>query len=270
MLRLTLLGHNIKYSLSPKIHGMISARLGISADYTLSDIAPQALPSMMQRIKAGYDGCNITKPYKTVLDAYIDNYDESALNAQAVNTLINNSGSLTAANTDVDGIRFAITALVSKHGISKKSGNVLILGGGGAARACVAALKNDCTLYVCNRTFEKAAEIVRNFLLPESRALKIEHLPDINFDGVINCTVLGLNNELCLPAMFNLNSVLWAYDTIYNPAVTPFSALCRSKGIHFSNGLNMLVSQAVYSWEYWLKQKIDNKHELIEDIITQL
>jgi len=48
---------------------------------------------------------------------------------------------------------------------------------------------------------------------------------------------------------------LFVYDLIYNPAETKFLATARKAGIHFSNGLGMLLYQGVICFEHFTGKK---------------
>ena len=81
MLKLGLLGKDIGYSLSPKIHADYYKLRGVDAEYRLidTDDLAEALP-VLRRM----DGFNVTKPYKQAIIPYIDFL---CTDAGAVNTV---------------------------------------------------------------------------------------------------------------------------------------------------------------------------------------
>ena len=71
MQKFCLLGHNIGYSLSPKVHSLIYAELGLNASYTLFDVEQKDFESSLVKLKE-FDGFNVTKPYKTKIIPYLN------------------------------------------------------------------------------------------------------------------------------------------------------------------------------------------------------
>jgi len=233
MKKFGLLGHNISYSISPKIHTEYYKANGIDAVYELIDTPD--LASVLDKLKA-LNGFNVTQPYKQEILHYLD---EIRTTVNAVNTVKVIDGKLVGYNTDGAGF----LAHIKELKIKLKDKDVLILGAGGAAAAIVPKVTNEgAKVYVHNRNIEKA------------RALgTVADLPKLSPQVVINCTTLGFNNESCLPVGVDLSRLEFAYDTIYNPPETPFLKTAKKQGADTANGYRMLECQAYEAIKVWLE-----------------
>ncbi len=230
------LGHNIAYSLSPKLHGIFFEVLRENAEYSVCDVEPQELENTVKRLLRDFDGFNVTKPYKESVARILGG-------TQPVNT-VKRDGTFTS--TDAAGF---ITDYIELFG--EPCGNVLLLGAGGAAKSVASALGgySECNVYVYNRTYGKAKELSE---LCGATALKS---PIGKFDSVINCTSLGLCGEQAAPDELDLKGVKFAYDLIYSPPITPFIEKARAAGAKTACGIGMLIHQAIAAQEFWRGEK---------------
>ena len=76
-------------------------------------------------------GLNVTIPHKVAVIQFLDRLDPLAERIGAVNTIVNDGGTLTGYNTDASGF---LRALLERGG-EPEGKNVVILGAGGASRA---------------------------------------------------------------------------------------------------------------------------------------
>ena len=77
-------------------------------------------------------GLNVTIPHKQSVMELMDELDGNASKVGAVNTIVNNDGKLIGKNTDITGFARSLTSA----GVSIADKRALIIGAGGAARAC--------------------------------------------------------------------------------------------------------------------------------------
>ena len=76
----------------------------------------------------------------------------------------------------------------------------------------------------------------------------------IDFDIIINTTTLGMVHNIDRFPDINydqVNETHTAIDLIYNPAQTMFLKKCQKKCANTLNGHEMLINQALESWEIW-------------------
>lgn len=133
------IGHPIGHTMSPFIHQRLFALEGIPVSYQVLDVPdlPAALPALRE-----LDCFNITIPHKSAILPFLDGLEEKARLFGSVNTVQVKEGKLLGFTTDGAGCYKAL----ENHGCDF-SGRVLLLGNGGAARACFrgAARQRDLT-----------------------------------------------------------------------------------------------------------------------------
>ena len=242
MKKFALLGHDIGYSLSPKIHDCIYRYFGTDASYTLLSVPREELPAAVDVLRS-YDGFNVTKPYKLEILRYLDE-DKSGIGT--VNTVVSDNGRLTGYTTDGFGF---MRHFEMAYG-SPRGRRCLVLGAGGVARIIVPELvAAGADVAVFNRTEARAAELAGEFGCSAlRRAETAGYRPHI----VVNCTSCGLKRgENPLPPI-DKTELEFAYDTIYSPPVTDFMKSCAPVA-RTENGLGMLILQAIKADEYLLK-----------------
>jgi len=172
MKRFGLIGNPVAGSLSPLL---FAAAYGGRHAYNLIDGAVFDLS--WQRFLDGYDGINVTAPFK--LDAFrsVDILSESARLCGAVNLAVKTPDGVAGYNTDVDGVRLA----VQEAGIPVSE--ALVIGCGGAGRAAaVAALQLGCRVTVANRTSARATALAEDLAC---RWIPVDALGTLSPDLVI-------------------------------------------------------------------------------------
>ncbi|MEO8633168.1 MAG: shikimate dehydrogenase, partial [Chloroflexota bacterium] len=135
-----LLGHPVAHSLSPAMHNAAFAALGLPHHYETRDVAPERLADFVEALRRDdVLGANVTIPHKERVLRYMDEAGEDARRVGAVNTVVRRGSRLIAENTDVYGFERAIdeSARAGKIFVGE---TVLVLGAGGAARACAVVL----------------------------------------------------------------------------------------------------------------------------------
>src|SRR5204862_4490528 len=116
--------------------------------------------------KRDFVGINLTVPHKIAAFMQIDEADESAARAEAVNTIRVRDEKLIASNTDGEGF---LRAIRTEFSIDLRDLRVMIIGAGGGTGRAIAwqcALESCERLVLVNRTLEKAnalAEQLRPF-----------------------------------------------------------------------------------------------------------
>lgn len=228
MKKFFVLGSGIKYSLSPTIFAELFKIFGEKGEYSIIDINSDKICDI-KNICLGADGFNVTKPFKTEIIKYLS---RDLSECGSVNTVTVKD--MTGYSTDGDGFLFDLERNFS--GASASS--VLILGYGGAARACVNALKRcGANIAVAGRNENKVAAFASE---QNVKVYNDEFTPD----GVVSCVT-----ETFLPPIGN---VKFCYDLRY--AGQTLKLDCPSV-----NGIGMLIAQAIYSYRIFMGKQFDNR-----------
>ena len=268
-MKLQVIGDPVLHSKSPVIHGAMLARLGLEdVIYTARVVRRGELPDYLVWAREnGVIGFNATMPHKEDLVPLVDELDAAARAVGSVNTVCLRDGKLYGHSTDGPGF---LAALEHELHIDPNRRTVTLLGAGGAARAvaCALAQAGAERVYVCNRTVERAAALCAldqtGCLVPNRFDTETLSSLSARSDLLVNCTNLGM--EGC-PSQFEDLSFLDAlpqgaavYDLIYHPAETKLLRQARRRGLAASNGLSMLVWQAVLALEYFLDRPLDREN----------
>ncbi|OYT70156.1 MAG: shikimate dehydrogenase [Armatimonadetes bacterium JP3_11] len=250
------LGYPVRHSLSPAMHNAALRALGLNWVYLAFEVPPETLPQAIAGMRGlRIQGLNLTIPHKEAVIPLLDHLTDAAQQMGAVNTLFWEGERLVGDNTDAEGFLRAL----HEAGIEPAGQTVLILGAGGAARAVAYALhKQECRLWIANRTPERAAVLAQAF-----QATPIAMTPDAlrplipQLDGIVNCTSLGMtpNTDSSPPMDWEaLPDTAWACDLVYRPLHTRFLQDAQKRGIRTIDGLGMLIHQGALALERWTGQ----------------
>ena len=172
MKRFGLIGHPVAGSFSPRL---FEAAYGGRYAYDLIEGADFGIS--WQRFLDGYDGINITAPFKQDAFRAVDILSDDARLCGAVNLAVKTPSGLVGYNTDVDGVILA----VRETGLPVSE--ALVTGCGGAGRAAaVAALRLGCHVTLANRTPSRAAALAEEL---GCDWIPVDDLPAISPDLVV-------------------------------------------------------------------------------------
>lgn len=252
------IGHPIKHSRSPLIHGHWLKTYGIDGSYEAIDVAPEDLPAFLDRIRSGeFVGGNVTVPLKELAFELVDFSDLDTVDLGAFNTLEQlrtaDGIAIYGSNTDLYG--FLANLDHSAPGWADAVENAIVLGAGGAARAVAAglSLRIPGRVQILNRTPERA------IALAKERGRRMEgHALDAfarlapHSQLVVNTTTIGMHGTSfeSLP-LDHLPKTALVTDIVYVPLETPLLAEARALGLRTVDGLGMLLHQAVPGFEAW-------------------
>jgi len=249
------IGHPIKHSRSPLIHGTWLAQHGIEGSYEAIDVAPGDLPAFIDRLRQGeFAGGNVTIPHKEAVFALCDEVDPLAKTIGAANTLVRQpGGNLRGFNTDYMG--FLGNLDQNAPGWDAKLGRAIVLGAGGASRAILVALRERGydEIVILNRTEEKAVALALEISGPFTPG-RLDEFAEFapTADLLVNTTSIGMHGS----RFDNLDLTLLprtalVTDAVYVPLVTPLVADARTLGLRTVDGLGMLLHQAIPGFEAW-------------------
>jgi len=270
--RLGVLGDPVAHSLSPQMQNAALGACDIHMQYARFHIRANELRSALLFLRRlHFIGVNLTVPHKIAAFTQIDEADESATRAGAVNTIRVRDEKLIGSNTDGEGF---LRAIRTEFSIDLRDLRVMIIGAGGGtgrAIACQCALENCERLVLVNRTLEKAnalAEQLRPFfsgprvLGPTARieavawdesAMRMQ-LADI--DLIVNATPLGMNPSDPAPVPARLLAPHQiVFDCVYGSSKTALLHAAEEVGARGANGLSMLLYQGALSFSIWFNRE---------------
>jgi shikimate dehydrogenase len=247
------IGYPARQSRSPKLHGYWIKRYGIDGDYRIEEIAPENFEAFITNLAGhGYVGANVTMPHKEAAFR-LSQPDDKARAIGAANTLWLEGDILRATNTDGDGFVGSLDA--SAPGWDGRMDNAVILGAGGASRSIVYALlgRGISSIHVVNRTREKA-DALRQSYGGGVKPADWDEVPKLlaNTGLLVNTTSLGMQGKPVLEIDLSpLKDTTIVSDIVTVPLKTPLLAAAEARGLTTSNGLEMLLHQAVRGFELW-------------------
>lgn len=267
------IGYPIGHSLSPLIHGHWIDLYGLNGRYEPIQIDPKDFDQTILRIKSDrlYDGFNVTLPYKEAIMDYCDDIHKTAQKIGAVNTVSIKNGKMKGRNTDAFGFLANLKNFIPDFDFANAP--ALVLGAGGAARAIVYALcdKGTKTIYIANRTAEKAEHLASDFsdMGADIHVLSWDDRQTKNAEIglVVNTTSLGMTgkNNLVFDVS-DLSPGAGVYDIVYAPLYTDLLTQARNRNLRCVTGLGMLLHQARPAFEAWFGVLPDVENDLINKI----
>lgn len=254
-----LIGNPVEHTISPDIHNTLANACGINLAYVPLYVEKGRLEAAVRGAFAlNFLGVNVTVPYKKDVIPFLVEIDPLAAAMESVNTLVRTPEGYKGYNTDMSGLYRAML----EDGVTLKGEDVIVLGAGGVGRAVayLCAMKGAKSVYLLNRSLDKAcsvaAEVNERSKNPCVQALSLEEwdrLPDRRF-LCIQATSVGLYPDCDRAAVEDAafyRRIHTGYDLIYRPARTKFMSLTEQAGGRAFNGLKMLVYQGVEAFEMW-------------------
>jgi len=251
------------------------AALKLNWRYLAFEVHPDNLRAGIEGAKVmRFIGLNLTVPHKLLALDMVDVADARAKLWGAVNTIVfetrDDKGDwvpLAKAgdsaiqevrshgfNTDADALVQSIKEEFKWPDL--RGASVLLLGAGGAARSAALRLAEEevGTLFLVNRTEDRARQLADNVAVCYPRLKVIQgNLPDA-VDLVINATSLGLKPDDPLPielSWLQSRRPPRVYDMIYRPKETALLRAAKAAGCQVANGEGMLLYQGAASLKLW-------------------
>lgn len=275
------LGHPIKHSYSPLMHNISFELAGLNYIYLPFDVPPAALKDVLKgMIALGIKGFNVTIPLKEKVMPLLKDVSEEANIIGAVNTIVNDEGTLRGYNTDVHGIVESLTQFKEELSGAK----VTVIGAGGAARGVIYALIRNFKvgeITIVNRT-EQTAESLKEYFSAKMVFHEIKSLPLVPPDLIetfrdskliVNTTSMGMYPDVDDSATTIKDSFMKGqivFDVVYNPVKTKMLKLAESQGATVVTGLKMFIEQGAKSYELWTgeKMQIEKVYRALESYLV--
>ena len=257
---LGLVGAGINASLTPAMQEREGQAFGLSLTYRLLDmerlgLGTSDLPDVLAWAhRLGFDGLNITHPFKQAVVPLLDELSEDAADLGAVNTVLFRDGRMLGRNTDWSGYSRAFRSVLP----DAVHDRAVLVGAGGAGVAVGYGLLRQGAAHVAvldtqvERALACTERLARRF--GDDRVSVADELDAALDDarGVVNATPIGMTGHpgSALPAEL-LRDDLWVSDVVYFPLETQLVATARSRGCRVLPGGGMAVGQAVGAFEYF-------------------
>ncbi len=247
--RAAVCGKPIAHSLSPVIHTAGYAAAGLlNWTYTAIECAEAELPDLVAGLGPEWVGLSLTMPLKEAALTVAGTASPAATAVGAANTLVRRpDGTWFADNTDIGGM----VRVLRDAGVADRP-TVSVLGGGGTARAALAAAAGLGATAVTVVT--RRAEAL-DALSPAAAALDL-HLDGVGWpdaaaafdaDAIISTVPKGAADDLAAAVPWRAGSVL--FDAVYDPWPTPIAAAAAAAGVRVASGLDLLLAQALGQFE---------------------
>lgn len=248
------IGDPVARSLSPYIHNAAFRADGVDAVFlpllvkNLGEFMRRMVRRQTREVELNFHGFAVTMPHKRSVIAYLDDIDRTAEAIGAVNTIRIEGDKLTGHNTDADGFIIPL----KKALCDLANARVAVFGSGGAARACIYALKRenaDVTIF--------ARDAAKASTLAEELTVQIKELDRAEvseFDVIVNATPVGmadLNEGASLVEAEQLRDVKMVYDLVTKASETPLLKEAAKAGVPSIGGVEMLIAQAARQFEIW-------------------
>lgn len=247
--RAAVCGKPIGHSLSPVVHTAGYAAAGLfDWSYSAFECAEAELPDLVAGLGPEWSGLSLTMPLKAAGLAVAGSASERARAVGAANTLVRQpDGGWHADNTDIPGM-----IRVLQPFLPAGTPRVTVLGGGGTARAALAAAAElgatEVTLVTRRPSAVAELQPVAEAVGVRLRGVAWEDAPGAgDADAVISTVPRGAADDLAARIAWSSSGVL--FDAIYDPWPTPLAAAAARHGIPVVSGLDLLLAQALGQFE---------------------
>lgn len=225
-----------------RFHNYLYEALGLNWIYKA--FAPTDLAQAIAGVRGlGIRGCAVSMPYKEDVIALVDRMDASAAAIDSVNTIVNDSGVLTAYNTDYT----AIAQLIERNKLDTEW-SVILRGSGGMAKATAAAFRDagfrDVTIVARNEAAGRALADLYGFRWQAELGE-----PTGSADVLVNVTPIGMAGgpdaeSLSFPQAA-IDAARLVFDVVALPAETPLVKAARAAGKTVISGAEVMTIQAL-------------------------
>ncbi|HIW92391.1 MAG TPA: shikimate dehydrogenase [Candidatus Corynebacterium avicola] len=257
---LGLIGTDLSLSRTPPMHEAEGLAQGYPTVYRRIDTLTERLQGrsleelLGSAVNLGFDGLNITHPYKREVIDLLDEIDPAAAQLGSVNTVVIRDGRTAGHNTDVTGYGRGLAEQLPD--VPKDSVVQVGAGGVGNAIAFALAAAGVKNLQIRDVDAGRAAELAEKVntatgatVATGSGVEQVEEAIAVA-DGVVNATPLGM---LSHPGTSFDTSCLtpahWVSDVVYMPVSTQLLQEAEAIGCRTLPGTHMAVYQAVDAFE---------------------
>jgi shikimate dehydrogenase len=252
-----LVGEKNTASLSPSLFTWAMAKAGITGTYAIYDFPRRLARSLITNSNHSWAGLNVTSPYKDLAFELCSVLTDRAAAVRSVNALTRTTKGIRGDNTDIAGFKFAMQRRMAGRGTPKSA---LIIGTGGAARACIYGCRElypQVEIHVATR---RTATAVDRLAALQDNAYRLSiftlakasrNLAD--YDLIIQASPVGHTAipGYPLPPPLNFKRDALVMDLIYTPQKTLFLEAAAAFQAKTENGLVMLIAQGAECFRIW-------------------
>jgi shikimate dehydrogenase len=226
-------------NIGTRFHNYLYEQLGL--DFLYKAFSTSDIAAAIGGVRAlGIRGVSVSMPFKQDVLGLVDHVEPSARAINAVNTVVNDAGVLTASNTDY----LAVQQLIESHGLVPDA-TVLLCGSGGMASAVGTAFRDS--------GFQSGVVIARNPVAGPALAERLgyrwrPHVGGATASIIINATPIGMAGAAEERDSPFGETAIAAADTVFDvvavPAETPLIAAGRAAGKRVITGAEVIALQA--------------------------
>ncbi|AGB25421.1 shikimate 5-dehydrogenase [Mycobacterium sp. JS623] len=231
-------------NIGTKFHNYLYDQLGL--DFIYKAFTTTDIDAAIGGVRAlGIRGCSVSMPFKETVIPLVDTVEPSAAAINAVNTIVNDDGHLTASNTDY----LAVQRLIRDHGLNPDDA-VLIRGSGGMASAVGAAFSGS--------GFHSGIVVARNRDAGRALADRLGYdyaseVAELTAPIIVNVTPIGMaGGPEESEKAFDDATIAKAYavfDVVALPSETPLIKAARAAGVKVITGAEVIALQAAEQFE---------------------
>jgi shikimate dehydrogenase len=253
--RLPVIGQSFTHSAGEAVQRAAFDATGLPISIERWERKPHQLAAAIESLRDdAFAGALLAAPHKERGAGMANWLSDDAKLSGAANVIVRSDSTLRGHNTDVDGVRAGLAAILAKVQ-GKWPRHAVVLGAGGGARAVVAVLIGSGLqrVTVFNRHLHKAEAVVAHFARA-ARHLELRALPwhetflEVELAKaklLVNASGIGVEEGSSpLPAEL-LGTGLFVLDLVLNHASTPLMREAQSRSGTVANGhASFLASSA--------------------------
>ena len=245
--RLPIIGHPLPHTALEGVLGTALAELGSSIEIERWERRAHQLAEALKEVRGddAFAGALIASPHKEKAPPLSDALSDDARLSGAVNVFVRSDGRLRGYNSDLDGVRAGLAAILPRVK-GKWPRNAVVLGAGGGARAVVAVLISGGfqRVVVLNRHLHRAEALVAHFGRA-ARHMELRARPwhDAIIEAelaraelLVNASGIGVDTEESPVSADLLPPDRYVLDLVLNRASTPLMVQAEAQGGTVTNG----------------------------------
>lgn len=256
MQRLPVIGQSFAHSAVEVVQRAAFEAAGLPIEIERWERRPHQLAAAVEALRDdSFAGALVAAPHKERAAGMTNALSDDAKVSGAVNVVVRDGVRLRGHNTDVDGVRAGLAAILPKVA-GKWPRQAVVLGAGGGARAVVAVLIGSGfqRIAVFNRHLHKAEAVVAHFAR-STRQTDLRALPwhetflEVELAKaklLVNASGIGVEEDASPLSPELLGAGIFVLDLVLNHAITPLMRDAEARGGTVANGhASFLAGSAV-------------------------